>query len=305
MSTAQKNSRKPSSWKLRFFKVTRRFHLYFGLLMWPWVILYGVSAFLFNHSNIGSERITEELPPSVLAQSELAQWPAPEALASEVVKALNKDLGDKPIELIDASSAHYQGDLFVEVEHPEHRYRLRIRNGSGRGTLQTMPGKKNKNKAPFARSRGLLLQSKPAAAITKAAKELVEDMKGESQKARILRSPFLKFRISDGEQNWNVVYRIDRGSVDAKKEQDSGSISFVRFVKRLHLSHGYSESSMAAWSWALLVDLMAFAMVLWAFSGLIMWFQMKNVRTSGLITVLLSVSLAAVSFMAMFQLFTN
>jgi hypothetical protein len=33
----------------RVLQVLRRSHLYLGLALFPWAILYGVTAFLFNH----------------------------------------------------------------------------------------------------------------------------------------------------------------------------------------------------------------------------------------------------------------
>ena len=36
----------------------RRVHLYFGLLLFPWALLYGVTAFLFNHPTAFSEQPT-------------------------------------------------------------------------------------------------------------------------------------------------------------------------------------------------------------------------------------------------------
>ena len=36
-------------------KVVRRAHMYLGLLVFPWILLFGISGVLFNHPQIGRD----------------------------------------------------------------------------------------------------------------------------------------------------------------------------------------------------------------------------------------------------------
>ena len=61
------------------------------------------------------------------------------------------------------------------------------------------------------------------------------------------------------------------------------------FLLRLHTAHGYptdASNGVKFW-WAVIVDVMAVAMVAWAATGLLMWWQMKNLRRAGLVTLAL------------------
>ena len=52
-------------------------------------------------------------------------------------------------------------------------------------------------------------------------------------------------------------------------------------VRRLHVTHGYSRPDWPRVIWAVFVDLMAFAMVMWAITGVAMWWQKKSLRVAG------------------------
>ena len=53
------------------------------------------------------------------------------------------------------------------------------------------------------------------------------------------------------------------------------------FLNRAHFRHGYDQPYFAARSWALTVDLVVGAMIFWAFSGLLMWWEIKPARALG------------------------
>ena len=80
----------------RLMMLARRGHLYAGLFMLPWVLLYGVTGALFNHANL--------LPSGTVAHSSLAALGLPhdaplanpQALTQDVVAALRDALSDGP-----------------------------------------------------------------------------------------------------------------------------------------------------------------------------------------------------------------
>ena len=69
-------------------QVLRRGHLYAGLLMLPWVLLYGATAFLFNHPTFLPDAPYVGFDGTTLADTPMAVPPAPAATAAEVVAAL-------------------------------------------------------------------------------------------------------------------------------------------------------------------------------------------------------------------------
>ena len=56
--------------------------------------------------------------------------------------------------------------------------------------------------------------------------------------------------------------------------------------------------------WALIVDAMAFVMVFWGASGLLMWWQIKATRRLGVVVVLLSVVAAVWMGIGMHEMLT-
>lgn len=87
----------------------RRSHLYLGLFLLPWVILYGVTAFLFNHPAAFSDQAPAvEFGKEALAGTPLAAPPKPADEAARVVEAINARSKDgAQYTLVEPESAKY------------------------------------------------------------------------------------------------------------------------------------------------------------------------------------------------------
>lgn len=291
--------------KQKFFKLVRRVHLYLGLLMWPWVLIYGVSGFLFNHPSIGAGAQLTQISKKQLAQSPLIDWPAPEALAAEVVKALNdasKEPDKIPLTLVQAEPAKYSGALIVDLSEDERSHRLRVFRDSQSALLVSQARAQKQKQAGFVRGAKLKVGAELKKQVPEASQALLKELKIETKSARLRRLPELSFQVQRGSELWNLRYRLDRGRVDARKADEAQGFSSVRFIKRLHLTHTYTQPSLTRTAWAIVVDIMSLSMVLWALSGLIMWLQMKNLRRVGLALVALSVLAGGASVYAMYCL---
>jgi len=70
----------------RVFKWVRRVHLYSGLALVPFVCLYGISGYLFNHPDRGGP--AEAVPASVVAAAGLAGLPDAADVAERLVARL-------------------------------------------------------------------------------------------------------------------------------------------------------------------------------------------------------------------------
>ncbi len=68
----------------------RRTHLFAGLFMTPWVFLYGVTGFLFNHPDAFPDRKVHTADRSVLAGTALEGFPTAPELADRVVEAAQR-----------------------------------------------------------------------------------------------------------------------------------------------------------------------------------------------------------------------
>lgn len=105
--------------KAQLLKVLRRIHLYAGLFMTPWILLYGISGFMFNHPSwfaFGRQAPQQiQLPVHVGAQIEAAQ------AAQQVLSALNAEKGNDFYQL--NSSAP------VEFTSPEVSFQVEAKDG--------------------------------------------------------------------------------------------------------------------------------------------------------------------------------
>ncbi len=92
-------------------------------------------------------------------------------------------------------------------------------------------------------------------------------------------------------QVWRVGFNMQTGTLTGRPEdapRAGESLSNRRFLLRLHTAHGYPSQVNARWIWAVAVDVMFVCMVGWGITGLLMWWQMKNVRRIGAVLLVLS-----------------
>src|ERR1043165_7961536 len=76
------------SFRTRLMTVLRRAHLYAGLFLLPWVVLYAVTAFLFNHPTAFSDQPYVSFGRSALAGAPMESPPGAADVAAQVVAAL-------------------------------------------------------------------------------------------------------------------------------------------------------------------------------------------------------------------------
>ncbi|MBX9624230.1 MAG: PepSY domain-containing protein [Gemmataceae bacterium] len=298
----------------------RRGHLYCGLFLLPWVLLYGVTAFLFNHPEAFPDRPTVTFGRDALAGTPMQSSPAPGEIAAAVVAGLNaRAEAGTSYALADPPEAKFTRDFAfatVKADGQEVSVLLEV-NGTG-GTVRSRPvtPPKPEEPAPFAvgaspkggRTKG----DRPTPTMAKPADGLaLADPLGERVKAAVpvvlertgfpagdvtvTSVPDVSFRMAAGDRVWRATYNPLTGAVGGKPDGESPAegMSARNFLLRLHTAHGYpGEPSDARWAWAVVVDAMAFVMVFWAVSGLVMWWQIKATRRAGLVVLVLSAAVA-------------
>jgi len=143
----------------RVMQVIRRLHLYFGLFLLPWAILYGVTGFLFNHPTAFADAPTATFGRKDLVGTPMGNPPTPAAVAAQVVAALNSR-ADPPANyaLIHPEKAKYIREFAfatVKADGGEVGLLFDVAGGGGTVRSRTLPPPRVAEKAPFAVGGGL------------------------------------------------------------------------------------------------------------------------------------------------------
>ena len=327
----------------RVMHAVRRAHLYLGLFLLPWAVLYGVTGFLFNHPTAFADAPTKSFGPGELADTPMAAPPKPDAVAAQVVAALNdRAKGDAKYSLVEPEKARYTRDFaFATVKAAGQDVSILFDVNHPGGTVRSrpaVPAPKAEEKAPFALGasgmrdapntkggRGLkddgkadatahtnhtgpLLLSEPLHERVKVAAPVVLERTGfPPGDVTVTSVPDLSFRMSDGAKTWVVTCNALTGTVSGTPADSAAppeELSTRRFLTRLHLAHGFPNGQNTKWFWAILVDAMALVMVFWGVSGLFMWWQVKSTRRWGFLVLLLSAAAAAALGVGMHDVLT-
>lgn len=269
-------------WGNRAMKFVRRAHLYAGLALVPFVILYGLTAFLFNHPGVWSASTSTWIPPLDLDAAGRTSLAAPGDLAQSVVAELEPgwtlDAATEPTLRGQTSlSATLGGTSYnVVFDQPGGGARVSTRSESRR----TTPDELRPGDGSRFRVGQDALQSIQAAATA-----LVLGERGDAA-WRVRAAPRLEFGLLREGAPYRATYDLRDSTLRVVPNDEPPAARSLRsFLLRLHTAHGYPSGFGAAFWWAILVDAMAVAMVAWAITGLFMWWQMKNLRRVGAVVV--------------------
>ncbi len=285
----------------RIMKIVRRAHLYAGLFMTPWVFLYGVTALLFNHPDAFPDATMTSFGPAETAGTSLENAPRPEILAQRVVEALSKpgpsSLKSVAYRLVRPEEARYAREFFASLKGEGQEHLLRLDLAKGEGSVRSQI-KSTEKPAPFVRKGGVRLNPPPMETLTKGLPSALEKL-GVAKEQTIERTlaPDLSFLMEGEGRTWRVTYNAQTGQVSGRPESARNPLSTRGYLLRLHVAHQYPSELNARWFWAVSVDAMFVSMVGWGMTGLLMWWQMKNVRKVGVIVLIVSaLAAAAVAF---------
>jgi len=297
----------------------RRLHLYLGLFLLPWAVLYGVTGFLFNHPTAFADAPTASFGKNELAGTPMESSPAPAEVAKQVVVALNGRAKGESYVLVEPEKAKYTRDFaFATVKADGQDVSILFDMNAPSGTVrskQSAPAKPAE-KAPFAIAPRVHLSAAPPDALrldaplherVKASVPVVLERTGfPTGEVTVTSVPDVSFLMSDGTQVWRVTYSPMAGSVSAVPADSAPpeELSTRRFLTRLHVAHGFPGSTNTKWFWAVIVDAMALVMVFWGVSGLFMWWQIKPARKLGFVILLVSVAGATALGFGMHEVFT-
>lgn len=269
----------------RTMKLLRRIHLYAGLALVPFVALYGVTGFLFNHPEIWSETQDRRFSAEELDAAGRQLLGPPDAFAQQVMASVQQ----AGWSLDPHAAARWRGRTFLAGESDSHRYSFLVddADGSARAYVRPPRSQAAQDAIDLAEDESLdvgkvQVESLEAAADALLGEEAASD-DGSTVRWRLRDAPRLEFgMLRDGEAH-RAVYDLQDGSLElAPADEPRQARSLRSFLLRLHTAHGYPANRGAGYWWAWIVDIMSVAMVTWAGTGLLMWWQMKNVRRLGL-----------------------
>ena len=264
-------------------KYVRRAHMYAGLFLVPFVLLYGLTAFLFNHPDWFSDRSVRLITAEDAAGTSLGSFPTAGELSAQVIQALNQG-GTPRVSLSTAQVPAYSRDLALTATGAgagtEQIIFLEL---AGRtGTVRSAPASKPVSQPAWARE-SVPLDSPPAEAARTAVAAILTKWGERPDEVKVRTPPELIFAVESEGRTWRTTYNLQTEGLTVRPW--GPDLSTRRFLTAMHLACRYPSQINVQWFWAAVVDIMAVAMVFWGFSGLFMWWQMKSLRRLGSIVL--------------------
>lgn len=150
-------SRRPAPrrrWSKAVVQLLRRGHLYAGLLLLPLVLLYGVTAFLFNHPTAFSDQPSASFGRGELAGTPMESPLTPADLAGQVVAGLQaRAKPDTRYTLVELDKARFTRDFAfatVKAEGQEVSVLMDVNGNGGTVRVRSAPQPRSETVAPFA-----------------------------------------------------------------------------------------------------------------------------------------------------------
>jgi hypothetical protein len=276
--------------------------------MFPWVLLYGTTALLFNHAGAFADRPLRTLSRNDFMGTALEQMADPAVDAEQAVAALNASFASRgrlepPFRLVKPERAVYTRDVIVARARgagQEHSVLLDLPSGTAFvTTTEQLAGEQ----PPFA-MRGLKVPGSLGERVKAALPQALTRQGLAADDAGIAIGAELLFLVEADGRVWRAAYHPQTGAVSgvAIDSDRSAGLTMRQFLTQLHLTHGYPSQAGVKWAWALIVDVMFVSMIFWGISGLLMWWQIKSVRAAGAVVLTASLTLATILAFGMHRL---
>jgi hypothetical protein len=282
--------------KYKFDFINRRVHMYAGLIMIPYIFIFGLSGLLFNHPTwlinrtSDSYTLTEENSFNRL-------FPDLEKLAYSVKDSLlsKGELFDGQV-----TDVGYDNLMILRNINDVEDYRVQIDIPSSKVEVMSLPDFVDKTTV----SRGNILFENLVSE-----RELFENLKNVLKKkelvpgkSRLQRVPNLAFNVSNSDKSYKVVFNLINGNYRVINP-DNREFKMNYFLTNIHQEHGYPINGFSVkWLWVFFADLLGFLMIIWAISGFIMWYKIKKSRAIGAVVLCLTALLSFYLLIAQYDL---
>ncbi|MEM7154669.1 MAG: PepSY domain-containing protein [Myxococcota bacterium] len=269
----------------KILKIIRRTHLYAGLAMVPWVLMYAISGLLFNHPSLsgspGVHRfVRDDLPPQVLADV-----PTPESAAEAAVEAMRATAPDAQIELQPTPLPEYGGSLRARGEIDDQRVRLFLGARSGNGSLRMSPVEEPAQPEAFAEVESMPVDALEPAIFERMVEAAAEPWLDEPEALKLESAPKIEFVATIDGRPWRVTYDAVTQKPEFE-EIEEPEVRTSRILARLHMTHTYPAEFGVPWIHAFVVDLTIFCLIMWSITGVVMWWQLRRLRRVGWVVML-------------------
>lgn len=252
-------------------RLFRRTHLYFGLLLVPFVLLYGLTAIFFNHPTWLDSRSETTVNETDLFSAHPG-FPI-DAMAEDVRRELEEQM-EEPIEITGAPV--FNGDFLLETREDEKRIRVRIDPSTLASTTQVTALASSDEPRRFPER------------LDDEFRERIDLLKSEAENRTALEdssirsAPDIEFTARVGDEQWEIAYDLRNGAITERRVGElRREFNLRSFLMRLHVSRGYPDEVGLRSFWGGIVDVTAALMIFWAGSGVVMWWQMKPLRFTG------------------------
>lgn len=274
-------------------RVVRRVHLYLGLFLWPFVLLFAITGLSFNHPTVGRGLQRVELgAEEVKRRTGFEPWD-PATIAADVVRELNQRGGRYT--LSPEYAPRFDGWPLFAAPSEHGRQALLVSLGDGSATITDRPNARGEAAAPLVDGE-IPLERYSIPALAERLTPLLERAPRPTTgplRPHPTTHPELRFRVADATgTTWDVVYDLTARTVTGKKVGPREQ-PLVELLEAIHKQHHYPVERDAKWLWALFADATALTLIVWALSGLFMWFQLKRLRKPGAVVLALSLAVAA------------
>jgi hypothetical protein len=279
----------------------RRIHLYTGLFLLPWVLLYGITGAMFNHQGLFPEATIHDISSDEPGNTRLADLPSPEQLARQVVEALQAESPEDTIKLSENHGAEFNNSIILEVSASDRLHTVSIDPIDRSARVAELP-EKEQLQPLLDDIHNVKLADDPYQMAREAVPEIMSAAGIESSQPPKPRGWCkLNFLASVNGEPARVTYVLRDGHVDVTKFDGNDGMTPRHFFLRLHTSHGQPPHWNGRMIWSVILDAMAIAMVTWALTGLFMWWQLKRARLIGSVVIAASVISSILIYMSMLE----
>ncbi|MFO1007366.1 MAG: PepSY domain-containing protein [Planctomycetaceae bacterium] len=311
----------------RVLHVIRRTHLYIGVFLFPWAMLYGVTGFLFNHPTFFADSLAISFSPEDLKGTELESLPDLPTQAQAVVAALNESQKPTtPYKLAEGKISYANREAFVATAKAGSRsFFVTFDPLVSKGLIrESTPAVPPPEPAPFAtakpegprqrgmgmsgpmphESKGLKISDSIVERLKKSLPVVMERKGIPSAEVTLTTAPDIRFPMDVDGKTWTATFNPLTTAVTGVNGQRGTNLTLRTFLLRMHLTRGYPSEINLKWGWAIGVDGIALALCFWGISGILMWWQIKSTRRAGLVVLVVSSILATMLTVGMHQMFT-
>ena len=272
-------------------KTVRTVHLYLGMSLLPLVFMFGFTGFLFNHPTLFSSLTGDRINGGEYPQAFEQAIPDIESLSTTLVDGA---LSDHRI-----LSSRFSGSFILRAREIgsglDHRLQIQPEAGSIKRLVfdAQRPDPLFSGELNSPQLEGL------ESGLQTAFQQAFADQGFRYDEVRVQSIPRLVVESEDANgQRITTQWNLSDGSYEARPPEQTRAAGLTRMMKNLHQTLGF-QPDWAHWEsiWAVLSDIMAFSMMTWAITGLILWYKTR--RRNRWLGIAPAVSLILISFLGL------